>query len=156
MRPQDIVQSAFEMSQRTVTSPVFESFILKPPKIAGAVFLHAKQMVADTTELVLPSKTQLEFAMELAGEHELQKAEQALTEIEIGEEANISEIKFAGRAALAEVVIEAEESDIVPWGVTDRIVEMAVEAEVDPDFEPLLNDEKQNRLKRVFRRHNTL
>lgn len=154
MRPQEIIQGSFEISQRAISSA--ESFALLPPKIAGAVFLHAKRMVADTTELVFPTQTQREFARELAGEHELEKAERALKEIEIGQEADISEIKFAGRAALAEVAIEAEAMDTVPWHVTDKIVEMAMDAEVDPDYEPLLDDDKQNRLKKVFRRHNTI
>lgn len=156
MGPQDIIHSTFEMSHRAVTSPFVERFVLMPPKVAGAVFWHAKRMVSDTTELVFPTKTQREFARELAGEHELEKAERALKEIEIGEETDISTIKFAGRAALAEIAIEAEALEVVPWRVTDQIVEMAIEAEVDPEFEPLLDDEKQNKLKRVFRRHNTV
>jgi hypothetical protein len=151
MRPQEIVQSTFEMSQKAV--PVVEGIIQLPPKIAGFVFQHAKRMVADTTELVLQTKPQPELARELAGEHELQKAEKRLDNIKMAQEADMPEIVFEERAKLAEVVIEAGETPIVPWEVTDEIIEMAIKVEVDPEFEPLLEDEKQDKYKKVIKKH---
>lgn len=156
MKPEEAIYEVFEKVRNTVRSPQVEKLLFMSPKAVNAVVMHAKHMVADTTELFFPSRTQREFAEALASEHLKEKASKAVEEIEIGQQTHLSTIEFTGRAALAEVAIEAEAAAVIPDSVTEEILEMAVDAEVDPDFEPLLDNESQGKLKEVFRRHNTV
>lgn len=156
MKSEKVVGGVFEVSQKLVTSSSVEKLALFPPRTAKIVFLYAKRVVANSAELFFPSKIQKDFARELAGEHALEKVSEVVEEIEVGQQLGNSEIIFSGRAALAEKVIEAGEAETVPWAVTDKIIDIALEAEVDPTFEPYLDDGPQNKLKKVLQKHDVV
>jgi hypothetical protein len=146
----EVVSGAFEASYKAV--PYIEGLALLPLKATAAVYAYARRVVADSTEVILP-KASTELARELAGEHELQKAEHVVKNIEIGENAKVSDIVFSARAELAEIVLESHDAKTVPREVTDKIIEMATEVEVDLEFEPYLDDETQDEFKKVVTEH---
>jgi hypothetical protein len=142
-----------ELSQRALTSPPVERLIALPPSAIMIVYKQARRVVAETTEIIFQTTPQVELARGLAGDHEIAKAEQVLENIQLGEEAGISEIVFSGRKELAEIVIESDEAKTVPAEVTDQIVDMAEQVEVSLEFEPYLEDPVQEKFRDAVKKH---
>ncbi len=150
MRPGEIVHNAFEVSQRA--APIVEGLFWTPPRMAGAVFLVAKQVVTDSVKVVRP-RTSQELARDLAGAHVKEEADEALEKIRIGRQTHIPEIVSEGRTDLAKVVIKAGEAETVPWKDTDQVIEMAKGAKVDPGC---VKGNERERLESVLERHDVV
>lgn len=101
---------------------------------------------------VTPKSTQRDFARRLAAEGKIAAAIEAIEETHIGKQLHISDMEFDGRARLARLAIEAADSTLIPPDTTDEIAELAVNAGVDPNYEPLLEDDEQRRFREVYGR----
>lgn len=106
--------------------------------------------VREGRRLVAPTYTQREFAQKLAAEHVLNQASSALELVDIGLESGNSLIIFDARAKLANLAINAEASPVITDQITTQVVGMAKRVRVDPEFEPLLDDNTQAAYSHVY------
>lgn len=137
------------MEKHNVSGISIEKAFLLPSKVSKVIFTHARRVVSETTGLFLQTKSAKEFVQEIAGEHELDKAQQVMVQMEVGEQTEESMTIFEARADLARMVIDAREAPTIPNSVTKKLIEMAEQADISLHYEPKLDDEDQQRFAKI-------
>lgn len=71
-----------------------------------------------------------------------------------GRAKNVPELVYLGEAAIVHAVVKAEEDPEVSKQSVEQIVDLALEAGVDPELSPLVGDEEAEKAKELIR-HNS-
>ena len=86
-------------------------------------------------------------------EMHLHEAELGAQAIEYGYEKGDDRLRHIGSAMIASAVIKAESSEHVPGEVAKRVVDIALDNNVDPATNPLINDESAIKVSEIIEKH---
>lgn len=109
--------------------------------VLGQVGGYNRVFWQQTSELLVPSKTQKEFVRDLRVYGPLHDANVAFNAIEHGQKKDDLELQYFGGAMAVKAVVAAYEKSEIPSHITKRIVGGIIDYEIVPAEQPLLSDD---------------
>lgn len=130
--------------------PAVEQLLAVPIGVAKMGVSYGLAALIQTREVFLPSQSRHEFVSQLRQDKPLSDAEVAVDAIETGQQRDIPELEFIGKAALTKALIRAETDPETPGQVTAQLAETAGDVGIDPELVPLLDDDDAQKAKDIL------
>ena len=73
--------------------------------------------------------------------------------IENGHERDDQALKHLGEAMIASAVVKADQNDVVPGKIVKKVVELAVESNLDPHNNPLIHEDSAAQIVEIIEEH---
>lgn len=129
-----------------------KSIVTLPINAAEAVITYGLETAVRSKEVFFPSQTTSEFVDELMASDFDHQVELATNTYERGRAIKDHELGFFGGGWLLRLLCKADSSPDVPAARTEEIARYVVEEGLNPELEPLLDDNAAERATRVIKR----